>query len=86
VTGAEVTLSLTSRISLSLPTSRRGRNGVGLEVDALGPACSELLTRQYRARDDTLATLIPGASTTGPGFLQALAVLRLLLPRIEGLW
>lgn len=31
VTGAEVTLSLTSRISLSLPTSRRGRNTVGLE-------------------------------------------------------
>jgi hypothetical protein len=54
-----VTLSLTSRISLSLPTSRRGRNGVGLEVGAPGRACSEVLTRHYRAREDALATLIP---------------------------
>ena len=72
MTGAEVTLSLTSRISLSLPTRRRGRNGVGLEVGALGRACSEVLTRHHRARDDALATLIPRASTTGPGQIKVL--------------
>jgi len=35
VTGAEVTLSLTSRISLSLPTSRRGRNTANAAFDLL---------------------------------------------------
>jgi hypothetical protein len=55
VTGAELMLSLTSRISFSLPTSRHERNIVALELDALAPACSELLTGHYRAPDGTLA-------------------------------
>ena len=49
-----MTLSLTSRISLSLPTSRRGRNTVGLEFGASRP-CSEMLTRHYRPHDDVVA-------------------------------
>jgi hypothetical protein len=56
VTGAEVTLSLTSRISPSLPTSRRGRSTARLEFGASARACSDMLTLHYRARDDALAT------------------------------
>ena len=56
VTGADVTLSVTSRSSPSLPTSRRERKTVWLGCDPFGPACSEILTRQYRPRDDARAT------------------------------
>lgn len=55
VTGAEVTLSMTSLISRSLPTSRRGRNTVGLRFGAFARAFSEMLTRHYRLHDDALA-------------------------------
>ena len=51
-----MTLSLTSRISLSLPTSRRGRNTVGLGFGSFALTCSEMLTRHYRLHDDALAT------------------------------
>jgi hypothetical protein len=60
VTGAELTLSLTSRISLSLPTSRRGRNTVGLEFGAFARARSEMVTPHYRPHDDALATTAGG--------------------------
>lgn len=45
VTDADAMLSVTSRISLSLPTSRRGRNGVGLDFGAFARACSKMLMR-----------------------------------------
>src|SRR5262249_7055255 len=65
VTGAEVTLSLTSRISLSLPTSCRGRKPAGPEFSASARACSDMLTRHYRPREDALAIVSCGQPSDG---------------------
>jgi hypothetical protein len=68
VTGVEVTLSLTSRISLSLPTRRRGRKTVGVGFGALARVCSEVLTRHYRPGDDAVATRSRGAVSDDRSF------------------
>jgi hypothetical protein len=81
VTGAELTLSLTSLISLSLPTSRRGRNIVGLGFWGFVRAGSERVTAHYRLVQSDVEhcsggtrywKLSPGEQKMGPG-LQLLS-------------